>query len=71
MNEDPLLTLQRAVLNGEADQALEWLEHGLEIGLINYPFLAEQDRFLESLHSDTRFQKLMVRVKKEWEEFEG
>jgi tetratricopeptide (TPR) repeat protein len=57
-------------LNGETDAAIEGLERGLELGLINYPFLAEKDRFLASLRPDPRFQELMVRVKKEWEEFE-
>jgi tetratricopeptide (TPR) repeat protein len=58
-------------MNGETDQALEWLEHGLELGLINYPFLAEKDRFLAGLRTDPRFQGLMERVKKAWEEFEA
>jgi tetratricopeptide (TPR) repeat protein len=57
-------------LNGEIDAALEALEHGLELGLINYPFLAEKDRLLDGLRGDPRFQGLMERVKKEWEEFE-
>jgi len=56
---------------GETDEAIEWLEHGVELGLINYPFLAEQDRLLDGLRSDPRFQKLMVRVKKRWVEFEA
>jgi len=62
---------QAYAISGEADQALEWLEHGLELGLINYPFLAEKDRFLAGLRGDLRFQRLMERVKKEWEEFEA
>jgi len=71
---DPIGVLWGAevyAMHGEIDEALEWLEHGLELGLINYPFLAEKAPLLESLRSDPRFQKLMVRVKKEWEEFEG
>jgi len=58
-------------LAGGTDDALWWLEHAVEIGWINYPFMAEQDPLLANLRDDTRFQRLMVRVKKEWEEFEA
>ena len=67
----PIGFAEGCALLGETEKALEWLEHGLELGFINYPALAEKNPFLESLRSDPRFQKLMVRVKKEWEEFEG
>jgi hypothetical protein len=56
------------VMIGETDEAIEWLEHGLGLGFINYPLLAEKDRVLAGLHGDSRFQRLMERLKKEWEE---
>jgi serine/threonine protein kinase len=58
-------------LNGEMEEALKWLEHGLEIGCINHPFLSRLDPYLANLRGGECFQKLMERVKKEWEEFEG
>lgn len=67
----PLGFAEFYALIGETDEALEWLELGLELGFINYPALAEKNPYLENLRGDQRFQKLMVRVKKEWEEFEG
>jgi hypothetical protein len=42
----------------------------LEIGAINYPFLATLDPWLANIRGDARFQKLMERVKYEWEHFE-
>jgi TolB-like protein/tetratricopeptide (TPR) repeat protein/predicted Ser/Thr protein kinase len=55
---------------GEREQALYWLENAVNRGFINYPYLNEYDPFLATLRSDPRFQKLMVRVKAEWERFE-
>jgi len=53
------------------EEAIDWLEHAaLNRGFINYPLLAEKDPFLANIRSEPRFQKLMERVKKEWEEFE-
>ncbi|MFQ5652033.1 MAG: hypothetical protein ACE5IY_19040 [bacterium] len=54
----------------EKDEALIWLEHAVNSGFINYPLLAERDPFLENIRGEERFQKLMVRVKVEWENFE-
>ena len=39
-------------------------------GFINYPYMTELDPLIAKFRSDTRFQKLMVRVKDEWERFE-
>jgi len=57
-------------MNGDFSEALEWLEHGLDIGAINYPFLAKLDPWLANIRTDERFQKLMERVEYEWEHFE-
>ncbi len=54
----------------EREQALDWLENTVSRGIINYPYLSEYDPFLSKLRSEPRFQKLMVRVKREWERFE-
>lgn len=47
-----------------------WLEHAVDRGFINYPFLKEIDPFLENIRGEPRFQKLMAHVKHEWENFE-
>jgi len=52
------------------DEALIWLNSAVNSGLINYPFLADQDPFLENIRGEERFKKLMERVKHEWEDFE-
>jgi TolB-like protein/Tfp pilus assembly protein PilF len=52
------------------DDALEWLEHAVDLGWINYPLLAEKDPFLANIRGEPRFKKLMERVKYEWEHFE-
>jgi non-specific serine/threonine protein kinase len=54
----------------EKDQALEWLEHAVNRGFINYPFLKNHDRLLDNIRSEERFQTLLERVKYEWENFE-
>ncbi len=55
-------------LAGETAEALDWLENTVRIGHINYPFLSKHDWFLDSLRGETRFQRLMERVKHEWEQ---
>jgi serine/threonine protein kinase len=57
-------------LIGETEEALNWLEQGVNLGCINYPFLNEYDSFLENIRGEPRFKKLMERVKREWENFE-
>jgi len=57
-------------LNGETEEALKWLEHGLEIGCFNYPYLSALDPALANIRGEERFKKLMERVKFEWEHFE-
>ena len=52
-------------------QALDWLENAVNRGFINYPCISKYDLVLTGLHSEPRFQKLMVRVKEEWKDFES
>ena len=54
----------------DRDQALAWLENAVNRGFINYPYLNEYNPFLTKLRGDPRFQKLLARVKSEWERFE-
>jgi len=56
-------------LIGSKKEALDWLENDLG-WFHNYPFLAEKDPFLANIRGEPRFQKLMERVKYEWEHFE-
>jgi tetratricopeptide (TPR) repeat protein len=53
----------------ERDQALEWLEHWVDRGSINYPMLAHGDPLLEPLRGELRFQRLLDRIRPEWERF--
>jgi len=57
-----------AIIN-ERTQALDWLEHAINLGFINYPFLSV-DPFLEGLRGEERFKRLMEKVKHEWESLE-
>jgi len=54
----------------EKEEALNWLEHMIDRGFINYPFLNERAPFFENIRGEERFKKLMQRVKHEWENFE-
>jgi hypothetical protein len=55
---------------GKTEEALTWLERGVELGFINYPFLSQIDPRFENLRRDPRSKELFERIKKEWEEFE-
>ena len=51
-------------------EALDWIEHSVDIGMTNYPFMSKHDPFLENIRGEPRFRKLMERVKHEWENFD-
>lgn len=55
----------------EKEEALRWLEHAVSRGFVNYPFLSRFDPFMQNLRGDERFEKLMERVRRIWEEFEA
>jgi serine/threonine protein kinase/tetratricopeptide (TPR) repeat protein len=65
-----LLVAQVHALAGRPDEALDWLEHAVDAGLVNYPFLT-RDRLLDSVRGTERFERLMERVKREWEAFDA
>lgn len=66
----PLGIAESYALINENEEAVNWLEHAVNRGFINYPFLNEYDPFLENIRGEERFKKLMERVKSEWENFE-
>jgi non-specific serine/threonine protein kinase len=57
-------------LLGERTKALDWLEIAITRGFINYPHLSKNDPFLENIRQDTRFKRLMEKVKYAWKNFE-
>ncbi len=46
-------------LVSDLDRALFWLDHAIDHGIANAPFLSEHDPFLAPLRSDERFAGLM------------
>jgi tetratricopeptide (TPR) repeat protein len=46
-------------LAGDKERALRWVDHQIRLGMVNLPFLAEHDRFLDSLRAEPRFLELL------------
>jgi hypothetical protein len=63
-------TAQVYTIANDKKEALKWLEHAVDIGMVNYPFISEKDPLLENIRSEPEFSKLIERVKHEWEDFE-
>jgi tetratricopeptide (TPR) repeat protein len=58
-------------LAGYREEALDLLSNAVDRGFINYPFIAEHDRLLESIRGEPRFQEILARAKHEWEHFDA
>jgi TolB-like protein/class 3 adenylate cyclase/Tfp pilus assembly protein PilF len=54
----------------EKEEALDWLERAINWGWINYPLFAEKDPFFKDIRGETRFIKLIKKVKNEWDSIE-
>lgn len=61
-----LFVAQCHALVDERDEALNWLNHAVEHGFINYPFLAEHDPFLEAIRGEPRFEQILTTAKSNW-----
>jgi TolB-like protein len=67
--EGPWLMAGFFGLLDEKTEALSWLERAAARGWINYPLFYRIDPFLACVRGEERFQKLMERIKREWENF--
>jgi TolB-like protein len=54
---------------GEKEQSLKWLEHAVEGGFMNFPFLNEYDPLLKNIRGENRFIILLEKVRQQWERF--
>lgn len=55
---------------GALDLSLDLIERALDRGWTNYPVFSEIDPLFDNVRGESRFKKLMERVKYEWENFE-
>jgi len=55
---------------GRRDDAVRWLRESIDQGYLNYPVLAKQDVFMESLRGDVEYEGLMQDVERRWRAIE-
>lgn len=54
---------------GRIDEAFEWLESSISRGYAPWKFFSQNDRLLDPLRNDSRFDVLMERARVQWESF--
>ncbi|MFV1989009.1 MAG: protein kinase [Gemmatimonadota bacterium] len=54
-------------LLGRRDDSLRWLRSAIEAGFIHHPCLARGDVFLEALHGNPEFEKMMTDLEPRWQ----
>src|SRR5256885_6128610 len=57
-------------LVGERDAALDCVQRMIDLGMFNYPFLAQYEPFLAALRDEPRFAVLLEQARKQWDAFE-
>jgi Flp pilus assembly protein TadD len=57
-------------LVGEREAALDNVQRMIELGMFNYPFLAQHEPFLASIRGERRLRELLERAREQWEAFE-
>jgi len=57
-------------LLGAKTEALDWMKKDVQLGFINYPYLAVHSPFLSSIRGEERFVRILNDVKASWERFE-
>jgi serine/threonine protein kinase/tetratricopeptide (TPR) repeat protein len=58
-------------LVGEREASLDFLERAVSLGIVNHPFLAAYEPFLAGVRGEARFGRLLERVRRAWEVFQG
>jgi len=57
-------------LVGETEAAIDSVERMIDLGIVNYPFLAEYEPFFTPLRSEPRFGRLVEQARERWNAFE-
>jgi non-specific serine/threonine protein kinase len=68
--ETPWLGACAYALIDDKEESLNWLEHAIDRGWINYPLFSRDDPLLDNIRGEERFKQLMNRIKPEWDRFE-